>query len=79
MLDAMGLDPDRDSVTFPKLGNTGSVALPLTLAAAALSGHLKAGDRVAMLGIGSGINSVMLGVTWDATVVRGNFDELIDE
>jgi 3-oxoacyl-[acyl-carrier-protein] synthase III len=78
MLDAMGLDPRRDSVTFPMLGNTGSVALPLTLAAAAFRGEISSGDRVAMLGIGSGINSVMLGANWDGTVVRGNFDELID-
>jgi 3-oxoacyl-[acyl-carrier-protein] synthase-3 len=78
MLDAMGLDPRRDSVTFPMLGNTGSVALPLTLAAAAHRGEISSGDRVVMLGIGSGINSVMLGADWDGTVVRGNFDELLD-
>ena len=28
------------------------------------SGHLQPGDRVAMLGIGSGINVIMLGVEW---------------
>ena len=71
MLQAMGLDQDRDSVTFPVLGNTGSVALPMTLAAAAARGELKLGDRVAMLGIGSGINSVMLASTWGDTKVSG--------
>ncbi|MGB7329492.1 MAG: 3-oxoacyl-ACP synthase III, partial [Rubripirellula sp.] len=30
MLEAMGLPTENDSATFPRLGNTGSVALPLT-------------------------------------------------
>jgi 3-oxoacyl-[acyl-carrier-protein] synthase-3 len=77
MLAAMGLDANRDVVTFPLLGNTGSVALPLTLAVAAASGQLKIGDRVAMLGIGSGINSVMLASTWGETRVAGNLHELV--
>jgi 3-oxoacyl-[acyl-carrier-protein] synthase III len=77
MLAAMGLDEDRDSVTFPVLGNTGSVALPLTLATAALAGDLRRGDHVAMLGIGSGINSVMLAATWEETRVGGNLTELL--
>ncbi len=72
MLGAMSLPLDRDSVTFNKLGNTGSVALPLTVAAAASRGELAHGNRTAMLGIGSGINSVMLACQWDATRVEGN-------
>ncbi len=76
MLDAMGLPIERDSVTFPELGNTGSVALPLTLAAAGERGELLSGDRVAMLGIGSGINSVMLASTWQDVPVAGNLDSL---
>lgn len=78
MLEALGLDPQRDSITFPQLGNTGSVALPLTLGAAAIRKELSVDDRVALLGIGSGINSVMLGVTWGDTAVAGNLDELIE-
>lgn len=76
MLDAMGLPQARDSVTYPQLGNTGSVALPLSIAAAAQRGEVQAGDRVAMLGIGSGINSVMLAATWGKTPVAGNLDQL---
>lgn len=76
MLAAMGLETARDSITFPVLGNTGSVALPLTLAAAASAGELNAGDRVAMLGIGSGINSVMLAATWGQTRVGGDLQQL---
>ena len=77
MLEAMRLDPSRDSVTFPMLGNTGSVALPLTVAAAAIQGQLSPQDHVAMLGIGSGINSVMLGVNWQQTKVAGNLNQIV--
>ncbi len=76
MLAAMQLPLDRDSVTFNNLGNTGSVALPLSVAAAVARGELKPGDRTAMLGIGSGINSVMLACEWGDTRWRGNVDSL---
>ncbi len=75
MLDAMGLPMQRDSETFSFLGNTGSVALPLTLAAGAIRDELTDGDQVAMLGIGSGINSVMLATRWKNTPVAGNLVE----
>jgi 3-oxoacyl-[acyl-carrier-protein] synthase-3 len=77
MLEAMGLRPERDSITFPVLGNTGSVALPLSVAAAIERGELAAGDRTALLGIGSGINSVMIASTWGHTRVRGDWSGLL--
>ncbi len=64
MFEALGLDPGNDFSTFEWLGNTGAVALPASAALAVEAGHLRRGDRVAMLGIGSGINVVMLGVEW---------------
>ncbi|TWU43752.1 3-oxoacyl-[acyl-carrier-protein] synthase 3 [Novipirellula aureliae] len=76
MLKAMGFSIENDSATFAKLGNTGSVALPLTLAAAAARGELVAGNQVAMLGIGSGINSVMLSAKWGQTSISGNLADL---
>ena len=51
-----------DFETLPRLGNTGSVALPITMALGVERGRLEKNDRVAMLGIGSGINSLMLAV-----------------
>jgi len=69
MLESLGLSLERDFVTFPWLGNTGSVALPVTMALGLQGGHVCPGDRVAMLGIGSGINCVMLAVQWQATLV----------
>lgn len=67
MLEAMGIRPSLDFSTVETLGNTGSVALPVTMAMGIEQGHLEAGDRVAMLGIGSGINTLMLGVQWQGT------------
>lgn len=67
----LGLDPAMDFGTFEFLGNTGSAALPITAAMGAERGHLKGGDKTALLGIGSGINVVMLGAEWQPTPVRG--------
>ncbi len=64
LYEALGLDLAKDFSTFETLGNTGSVALPATLAAAIEAGAVKAGDRVALLGIGSGLNSLMLALDW---------------
>lgn len=60
----LGLDLARDFSTFETLGNTGSVALPATLAAATAEGAVREGDRVALLGIGSGLNCLMLALEW---------------
>ncbi|MFN0020241.1 MAG: 3-oxoacyl-ACP synthase III [Pirellulaceae bacterium] len=62
MLQSLELNPERDFCTYPWLGNTGSVALPITLAIAQEQQFLKPAERVALLGIGSGINCVMAGV-----------------
>jgi hypothetical protein len=35
--------------------------LPVTTAIGLERGHVQAGDHVAMLGIGSGLNSIMMG------------------
>ncbi|QDT61542.1 3-oxoacyl-[acyl-carrier-protein] synthase 3 [Stieleria bergensis] len=79
MLQAMGLPSETDSVTFPQLGNTGSVALPLTVAAAGQRGDFGPGQNTALLGIGSGINSVMLGTNWGETAIAGNLDQIDQE
>jgi 3-oxoacyl-[acyl-carrier-protein] synthase-3 len=78
MLQAMGLELKTDSVSFPVLGNTGSVALPMTVATAIARGDLAPGKRTAMLGIGSGINSIMIASTWGQTNVSGDWAGLIE-
>ena len=64
VLAALGVAPSRDFSTFETLGNIGTVSLPITAALAHEAGFLRKGDRVAMLGIGSGLNCLMLGVEW---------------
>ncbi len=64
LYDALGLDLTLDFSTFERFGNTGSVALPSTLVAAVEAGAVRAGDRVALLGIGSGLNCLMLALEW---------------
>lgn len=64
LYEALGLDLTKDFSTFENLGNTGSVALPATLAAAIEAGAVQEGDRVGLLGIGSGLNCLMLALEW---------------
>jgi len=60
----LGLDLAKDFSTFESLGNMGSVALPATLAAAVDANAVTAGSRVALFGIGSGLNCMMLALEW---------------
>ncbi len=64
LYEALGLDLAKDFSTFETLGNTGSVALPATLAKAIEAGAVKPGTRVGLLGIGSGLNCLMLALEW---------------
>jgi 3-oxoacyl-[acyl-carrier-protein] synthase-3 len=64
LYETLGLDLAKDFSTFETLGNTGSVALPATLAAAVAAGAVREGDRVGLLGIGSGLNCLMLALEW---------------
>jgi acyl-CoA:acyl-CoA alkyltransferase len=68
MLESLGLTTERDYATFPWLGNTGSVALPITLALAIENGFIDRQEHVALLGIGSGINCLMLAVDWQQSL-----------
>jgi 3-oxoacyl-[acyl-carrier-protein] synthase-3 len=60
--EALGLDGQKDFSTFPFLGNTGSAALPITLSIAWEQRRFQPGDRIALLGIGSGLHSMTLGI-----------------
>lgn len=65
MLTELGLPLDRDYQTFEYFGNTGSAALPLTLIKAHENKFFKPQDKIALLGIGSGLTSTMLGMEWN--------------
>lgn len=75
MLESLELESATDFTTLEWLGNTGSVALPITLAVGAERKFLQAGDNVGMLGIGSGINCLMLGVQWRRSLVLSQLEE----
>jgi len=61
---ALGLDLAKDYTTFETLGNVGSVSCPITLARAIEDGVFVAGQKAALLGIGSGLSSLMMAVEW---------------
>lgn len=62
LLERVGLNPDLDFPTVEFLGNTGAAALPMAMSMGMEQQPLTADDRAALLGIGSGLNSLMLGV-----------------
>lgn len=62
--DALGIDLQKCFLTFPRHGNVGPAAVPLTLALAEEAGKVRKGDHVALMGIGSGLNVKMMSVTW---------------
>jgi 3-oxoacyl-[acyl-carrier-protein] synthase-3 len=72
LFESLGLNERLDYATYPTLGNTGAVALPITMALAAEAGWLQREQRVALLGIGSGINCQMFGVDWQKCLVAGD-------
>lgn len=63
-LESLELTHKKTYKTYPFLGNTGSSALPITLMMASEDGVIKKGESIALLGIGSGLSSIMLGVQW---------------
>ncbi len=62
LFERLGLDPAKDYQSFDHLGNVGSVSLPATLALARAEGRVRRGEKAALLGIGSGLASLMLAV-----------------
>ncbi len=62
LYEALGLPLEKDFSTFEELGNVGSASCPITLARAVEAGAIAPGDRVALLGIGSGLACLMAGL-----------------
>jgi len=61
---ALGIDIKKDFPTFPFLGNIGTVSLPITAAIADERGFLNSGDYVCFIGVGSGLNCLIMGIEW---------------
>ena len=64
ILEALGIPEEKDFPTFEYLGNMGTAALPAAAAIADEREFLRPDDTVAFLGIGSGLNTIMMGVKW---------------
>ncbi len=64
ILKTLKISEDKDFSTHQYLGNIGTVSLPLTAGLAEDRDFLKPGDRVGFLGIGSGLNCMILGWEW---------------
>ncbi|MDP3480592.1 MAG: 3-oxoacyl-ACP synthase III [Desulfoprunum sp.] len=64
LFEKLGLETKKNYETLAILGNVGSVSAPITMAMAMEQGVFGPGQKAALLGIGSGINCMMLGVDW---------------
>ena len=58
------MDASKGFCTVEYLGNIGSCSLPISFAIGIEQGRVEPGDKVAMMAAGSGLSSIILGVTW---------------
>ena len=62
LCERLGIDQSKVPLTFPLLGNVGPASIPITLSMEADS--LNPGDRVMLMGMGSGINAMATELVW---------------
>lgn len=62
--EALGADVAKVHAIYPEFGNVGPAAVPMALCKAEEAGRVRRGDRVALMGIGSGLNCSMMEVVW---------------
>jgi 3-oxoacyl-[acyl-carrier-protein] synthase-3 len=62
LCERLDIDPKRVPLTYPKFGNVGPAAIPITLAD--VSVELGVGERVLCMGIGSGLNTSLTELIW---------------
>lgn len=62
LIQATNIDRSRVPTTFPRFGNVGPASIPITLVEEQAS--LKHGDRVLLMGVGSGLNTAMMELAW---------------
>ena len=64
LFEKLELDINKDFSSFQALGNMGTASIAVTLAMAQQQSILQTGDNIALLGIGSGLVSMMMGIKW---------------
>lgn len=62
IIKAIGINRARVPLTYPKLGNVGPASIPITLAQEVRG--LLPGNRVLLMGVGSGLNTAMMEIAW---------------
>jgi 3-oxoacyl-[acyl-carrier-protein] synthase III len=60
----LGIDMQKVFRLYPNFGNIGPAGVPIALSKLAETGQLVRGQRIAILGIGSGINCTMAELIW---------------
>jgi acyl-CoA:acyl-CoA alkyltransferase len=60
----LGIDPKRVLTVFPEFGNIGPASVPFALSKLKQLGRLSKGKRIALFGIGSGLNCSVAEVVW---------------
>jgi len=71
LLEGLQLPETSDHPIHDRFGNMGAAALPLSLGMGIEAGVIPSGSQAALLGIGSGLNSLMLGLNWQKGAVKG--------
>lgn len=62
--DTLGLDLERFPLIYPQFGNIGPAGVPTVLSKAVEDGTVSSGDRVMLMGVGSGINTAAAEIQW---------------
>ena len=62
--DTLGLDIDRFPLIYPEFGNIGPAGVPTVLSRSVQDGTISPGDRVMLMGVGSGINAAAAEIVW---------------
>lgn len=62
--DQLGAAADKVFRTFPEFGNIGPASVPIVVSKAIEAGAVSDGDRVVLMGIGSGLNAAAAEIVW---------------
>lgn len=62
LCERLGIDKSKAPLTYPRYGNVGPAAVPITLAS--VQDQIQTGQRVLCLGIGSGLNTSATEILW---------------
>jgi 3-oxoacyl-[acyl-carrier-protein] synthase-3 len=60
----LGIESRKLMETYPKYGNMGPASLPFVISKLETTGRLVTSKRLAIVGIGSGLNSMMMDIQW---------------